>query len=335
MILDISVHKDRMTIADIADALGISKTTVSRAISGKGRIGEQTRQKVLGFIEENNYRPNPLAKGLANSKTYNLCFAIPDDSTVTDAPFFLRCTVGMAKEAAPMDYDILMVMMHGGNISQLRRVVENRKADGVILGRTLVDDVGIAFLKESGIPFVVIGSTEAKDVVQIDNEHVTACEELTLAIREKGVKKIALIGGDMTHVVNQTRKHGFEWGVKGMDPKDILYYLDCKENEDIWQAVSDALRRQTECLVCMDDRICYHALLKLREEHISIPAQMKIASFYDSQLISNQEPPVTALQYDPKELGAVSCRTLLKMIEGEDVQEKTFLDYQLNITDSI
>lgn len=70
------------TIADIARELGVSKTTVSRAISGKGRIGSGTRDRVLSFIEKNNYRPNPLAKGLANSRTYNICWAMPGDSTM-------------------------------------------------------------------------------------------------------------------------------------------------------------------------------------------------------------------------------------------------------------
>ena len=55
----------QITIEDVADALGVSKTTVSRAISGKGRIGEVTRKRVLEFIELNNYKPNVVAKGLA------------------------------------------------------------------------------------------------------------------------------------------------------------------------------------------------------------------------------------------------------------------------------
>ena len=58
-----------ITIADVAEALGVSKTTVSRAISGKGRIGAETREKVLAYIEEHNYTPNVIAKSLAQSKT--------------------------------------------------------------------------------------------------------------------------------------------------------------------------------------------------------------------------------------------------------------------------
>ena len=57
-----------ITIADVAEALGVSKTTVSRAISGKGRIGKETRERVLAYIEENNYKPSIIAKGLAQSK---------------------------------------------------------------------------------------------------------------------------------------------------------------------------------------------------------------------------------------------------------------------------
>lgn len=335
MILNISAQKSNITIIDVADALGISKTTVSRAISGKGRIGEKTRQRVLEYIKENDYKPSPLAKGLAESKTYNICFAIPDDPTATDAPFFLRCTMGIAKEAALKEYDILYVLLHHRDISQLQRVVENRKVDGVILGRTLLKDAGVTFLKESGIPFVVIGSTQAKDVVQIDNDHVKACQELISAITKKGVKRIALLGGDMSHVVNRTRKKGFDKGVKGLASGDVLYYTDCEETEEISAAVGDALEKNVECLVCMDDRICYDVLMKLRDEKISIPEQIKIASFYDSPIISNQETVITSIQYDPRELGVAACRTLFQMIDGEEVQEKSLLGYQLKMTDSV
>ena len=68
-----------ITISDVAEALGVSKTTVSRAISGKGRIGEATRQKVLAYIEEHDYKPNVIARGLAQSKTFNLCVVMPED----------------------------------------------------------------------------------------------------------------------------------------------------------------------------------------------------------------------------------------------------------------
>ena len=68
-----SSDNKNITIADVAEALGVSKTTVSRAISGKGRIGEATRERVRAYIEEHDYQPNVIAKGLAQSKTFNIC----------------------------------------------------------------------------------------------------------------------------------------------------------------------------------------------------------------------------------------------------------------------
>ena len=166
-----------ITIGDVAKALGVSKTTVSRAISGKGRIGDATRQKVLDYIEVNNYRPNPMAKGLADQRKYNICWAIPGDSNVYALPFFQKCMAGVCEVTMATDYDILISLVYEDNISHLERIVENKKVDGVILGRTLVDDIAVRYLKSRNIPFVTVGSSKEENVIQIDNDHENACKE--------------------------------------------------------------------------------------------------------------------------------------------------------------
>lgn len=80
------------------------------------------------------------------------------------------------------------------DMSQLQRVVENHKIDGLILGRTLIRDDRIKYLKQTYLPFVAIGSTEEPNVAQIDNDHIEACRELTSILIMKGMKKFALIG---------------------------------------------------------------------------------------------------------------------------------------------
>lgn len=79
--------KKNFTIADIAAELGVSKTTVSRSISGKGRISKDTRERVLRYIKEHNYKPNVIAKGLANSCTYNIGVVMPENFGISDAAF--------------------------------------------------------------------------------------------------------------------------------------------------------------------------------------------------------------------------------------------------------
>lgn len=330
-----SNEQGRLTIGDIAETLGVSKTTVSRAISGKGRIGEKTRQKVLAYIEENNYRPNPLAQGLAQSKTYNIGWVIPGDSTITELPFFQRCMVGIIEIASQENYDILISMVYDHELDHLRRVVENRKVDGVILGRTLIDDERIRFLKEHDIPFVVIGSCNESGVVQIDNDHVKACRELTSILIMKGIRRMALIGGDENHIVNQTRRKGFEDAVSEHNMKDnVFVYMNGKTKMEIERNVEDALRNQVECIVAMDDWIGFEVLGILKKKGIKIPNQIKLASFYSSDLLESNQPAVTALQYDPKELGMVACKTLFEMMNQQNVEEKVLLSYEVALRES-
>ena len=324
-------EQNNITIDDVAKALGVSITTVSRAISGKGRISEKTRQRVMEYIKATHYRPNIMAKGLAKSRTYNIGWVIPGDSTVSDLPFFQRCMMGISEIAATKDYDILISMVYDHDISQLRRVIKNHKVDGIILGRTLMKDACVSFLRENGVPFVVIGSSPDDTVIQIDNDHINACKELTSILRMKGVRQFALIGGDVNHVVNQTRQKGFELGLQeqGMTAVENRIYMDCEDEDAVERAVDECIREQVDCIMCMDDRICRCVLDKLNKEDIDIPSQIKVASFYNSVMLENYKPSITSLQYDPKELGIVASRTLFDYISGKEVQRKVLLGYEV------
>lgn len=184
-----SQSQKNITIADVAEALGISKTTVSRAISGKGRIGEGTRQKVLSYIEEHNYKPNVIAKGLAQSRTYNLCVVMPGSFSLVDMPFFKDAMTGIQEIAELEEYDILLCIGQKNNLNSLERVVSNHKVDGVILLRTFLEDTQIELLQNKGVPFVTTGSTRYKKVKQVDFDHESACYELTSILLMRGVKK--------------------------------------------------------------------------------------------------------------------------------------------------
>ena len=328
--------EDKVTIEDVANALGISKSTVSRAISGKGRIGKETRERVLSYIKEHNYKPNPIAKGLSESKTYNICWVAPGDSSMTALPFFHRCMAGVVDAASAENYDILMGVVYDDNISHLKRIVSNHKVDGVILGRTLINDESIPYLIESKVPFVAIGSTDYKDVVQIDNDHFKACSELTSILIMKGIKKFALIGGDSNHVVNRTRREGFLHALKEqkIDITDDDIFMNCLSDVDVERATDTALRNGAECLMCMDDGICSATIAKLKRDEVSIPEDIKIASFYNSELLSNNQPTITALQYDPKELGINACKTLFDILNGIEVEQKVMLSYEVQLKSS-
>lgn len=325
-----------ITIADVADALGVSKTTVSRAISGKGRIGKATRDKVLAYIEEHDYKPNAIAKGLAQSKTYNLCVVMPGNYDIVDWNFFQECLFGIQEMAESMGYDILLAMCRMADVSSLERIVANRKVDGVILMRTFLVDKQIEFLQQKNVPFVAIGSTHYEDVIQIDHDHRNACKELTSILLMKNLQKIALVGEDDGYVVNQNRLGGFREAYEqmGLTIDERLLFLGPETRMCIDKTVNESLEHKVDCILCMDDAVASRVLRTLREKKVKVPDDVKVASFYDSTILENSVPSITSLSFDAKELGRVACRTLLDTIEGIEVEEKTLLPYEVVLKES-
>lgn len=329
-------HEKKITISDVAEALGVSKTTVSRAISGKGRIGTETKERVLQYIQEHNYKPNVLAKGLAQLKTYNIGIVLPEDYTVVDLPFFQTCLTGVQETAVSMDYDVLLTIGKENDCTQLMRMIENHKVDGVILMRTFTKDIYIEYLQSQGIPFVTVGSTNYQGVIQVDNDHKSACRELVSILLLKGMKRIGLIGGIESHVVTQNRLQGYVEAheMAGIPVDKNIIYINVEKDILIERGVEKLLENNVDGIVCLDDAVCIHVLNKLRKENIQVPGQMRVASFYDSSVLENNLPSVTSLCFDARELGNVACRTLLEMVEGNPVDSQTLLGYEVVLKES-
>ena len=275
------MSEKNITISDVAEALGVSKTTVSRAISGKGRIGEATRKRVLEYIDKYDYKPNVIAKSLAQSKTFNICVVMPGDYALVDLPFFQEAIMGIQEIAGMMEYDILLCIGSGSDMTSLTRIIQNRKVDGAILLRTMVEDPQVAFLQEKGIPFVTAGSSEYKNVKQIDHDHKSACRELTSILLMRGMKKIAILGGSSDIVVNQTRLSGVKEAYEqfGMDINSDLMFMNLESRAFVEKAVDDAINIGTDCILCMDDGICAQAMRRLRQKHVKVPNEVKVSSF--------------------------------------------------------
>lgn len=330
-------EKKIYTIEDIARELGVSKTTVSRAISGKGRIGQATRERVLKFIEEHDYRPNVLARGLAQKKTYNLALLLPKDYAATEFPFFKDCMNGICEVASEHDYDIIISMVSGEDVSQIQRLELNRKVDGMIVSRTVVGSATQEYLKQCREPFVVIGPTDDPEIPSVDNKNQEASRELTGIMLMKGIRKLALLGGNQNYNVTGSRYQGYIEAHKdaGIPVDENLVFTGVDSQIKTAEAVKKALENQADGILCMDDVICSMCLGVLREKRIQVPGQIKVASLYDSRNLEYNNPPVTSVKFDTVRLGKMACVKLLRIL-GEDMKEdeKVPLNYQVVLRES-
>lgn len=324
------------TIEDIANELGVSKTTVSRAISGKGRISRATRERVMEFIKLHDYQPNVIARGLAQSKTFNIALVIPMEFTGNEIPFFRECLNGICEIAYANKYDILISIVEDQDLSQIHRIVVNRKVDGIILSRSVARSEAQKYLLEKRIPFVVIGQSDMPGVSWVDNDNQESSKELTELLLMKGIKKLALLGGDPSHLVTQSRLEGFLKAHKaqGVSAEESLIFYNIDNYFKVQKAVEQSMEADVDGIICMDDSITNMALSFLREKGIQIPSQMKLASFYDSPQLEINTPTVTSLHFATRDLGKNACLNLLKQL-GEDIRQEEYpLNYQVILRES-
>lgn len=324
------------TIHDVAKELGVSASTVSRAISGKGRIGSATRERVLEYIETHGFYPNASAQSLAQSRTNNIAIILPEVKTLVDMPFFHTCMYGVEEMAQANEYDILVVITNGRDTRPLERLIMNRKVDGMILTRTYVDDFFARFLREKGVPFVTVGQIEEKDIIQIDNDNTGACRELTSVLLSKGIERIAYLGGSMEQTVNRCRYDGYRDAYErmGRQIENDIVYTGLSSKVMVEKAIEELIRKKVDCILCQDDFICDEAVHKLAEKGIKIPQQMKVASCHYSRVLENYPVTITSVKFDIMEVGRKACQLLLDVIEGKEVQVKTLLDYEVILKES-
>jgi DNA-binding LacI/PurR family transcriptional regulator len=332
----IEMPDSKITIDDVAKALGISKTTVSRAISGKGRVGDSTKSKVMEYIEKHNYRPNVMARALAKQRTYNIGVVWPADYNAVDLPFFQRCMIGMSVAASGYGYDIVVSLISGDDLSGLKRIVENQKVDGIILTRTLVDDKPALYLKECGIPFVAIGKSYDPDITYVDNANFDACKELTAVLLAKGLKKLALIGGSTEHIITRTRHEGFvaAFTEAGLSVDSSLIYLDVDKTAKISSILKELIKKRIDGIICMDDSLAGEVINRCKDENIEVPDDIKVASFYNSSILENADLSVTSLNFDDRNLGAAAAKALLDMLDGQEVSNQVLNNYEVVLKES-
>ncbi|MBR4724165.1 MAG: LacI family DNA-binding transcriptional regulator [Lachnospiraceae bacterium] len=333
-----------ITISDIAQALGISKTTVSRAISGNGRVGNDTRKRVMRYIEEHGANGILIKKMKASAnedngresgtkvkygqgrKTNNIGIVVPDDHAFMELPFFQNCLKGICESASSFGYETMIAMVTSENSAQLERMLDNHKVDGVILTRVADDDGLLDLLDEKEIPYVVIGNTSKPGVRKVDSDHRMACRELTSLLLMKKIGKMVLLYTDPSNEVTKSRIKGFK---EAFGTEDVSANILNASDEEMDRVIQDVRKKKYDCIVCCDDVICSRMLEKLKNAELKIPHDVRIASFYNSSILEKNRPPITTLHFDAIQLGATGCRNLLGLIEGRDVPEASLLGYEI------
>lgn len=308
--------------------MGVSKSTVSRALSGKGRIGADTRARIQAY-----------AKGQerAQISTSNIGVVLPTDAYTTNAPFFQECMLGISEIATMLKYHVLVTTGMINDISDIQMLVEKQKVDGMILLRGVTDDRIIKYLSEKHFPTGLAGSCEYEDIIQVDADNRSASANLMSLLIRQGYRQFAMVVGDMAYQVNQSRCQGYYEALNqyGLDREQQLFYPNFINMEPLDNIICDIMEKKVECVICGDDVICTRFMSRLQAEGYRIPRDISIVSLCNSANLDCFSPAVTAVNVSARQMGNVIARQLISYLRGESCNMKTMLSYEILLRKSV
>jgi LacI family transcriptional regulator len=310
-----AVRRRASRLVDIADAVGVHVSTVSRVLNGDPAqsIRPEIYDRILSTARAQGYRPNALARALKRRRTGALAFVIP----LLRNPIWVRLQRGALQRAGERGY-VVMVMEEPGDDAKppdnYRYLVEESRADGLLLATALRKPEHAAGV--AGVPHVYVnrrGPDRGNDVVMDEPGAVRLFVDYVAGL---GHRSIAFIDGrpqvDTVHrrVIAARRlcaARGIQLTVRHAPPTE----------DGGWQATTQMLRggaRPTVCAVGSLNQL-FGVMAALRGSGIAVPAEMSVVSFDEDECLAFLDVPVTSVAMPLAELGGAAVDALIARIE--------------------
>ena len=210
-----------MKLKELAERLGLSQTTVSRALNGYPEVREATRQRVVEAARRFNYRPNASARRLATGRAGAIGAVLPTDQRMFLDPHYMEFLAGLGERLATDDLDIVLTpTATGDEFASYRRIAAGTRLDAVVLSEPTLNDPRVPLLAELGLPFILHGRTNTDTPhawLDIDNEG--AFHHATNHLLDLGHTRIAFINADnrLTYAFNRERGYQSALAARGID----------------------------------------------------------------------------------------------------------------------
>ncbi|HUO56965.1 MAG TPA: LacI family DNA-binding transcriptional regulator, partial [bacterium] len=189
------------TIYDVAYKAGVSISTVSRVLNNKARVNQETRQKIEQAIEELDYRPNQIARGLVVHKVnlIQVCFSWSSAKINLENPWYMDLLTGINDIVQERKYGLLINTISGVyDPKEIYRRVSKNAVDGVLLVSPYLKEEELTQIKDYPVPVVLIGCRVEDPLLDyVDSDNAKAVAEVVDHLVKKGHKKIACITGEV------------------------------------------------------------------------------------------------------------------------------------------
>jgi LacI family transcriptional regulator len=311
----------QVTMKEIAKKLGVSVSTISRALQDSPELHIETKRKIVEMAKEMNYQPNLLAQSLRISRTKTLGVIVPE----IISHFFGSCVSGIQDTANSRGYNVM--------ICQSNESIEQEKANIKSLVSSQVDGLLISLSRETNqyehlyelydreIPFVLFDRVnEDIPVSKITFNDVGGAYQITKHLLGTGCRRIMFVSGPEDLYISKKRKEGYlralaEFGIE--ENQELIKITDLTTQGNIQVAEEIAsMNPRPEAVFCMIDPVAVDVLTVWKNLGIKIPQEISLAGFTNNPTSAVVEPPLTTVSQPGYEMGKLSVTHLLDQLDG-------------------
>lgn len=319
------MRPDSITIKDIAKALNLSFSTVSRALKDSYQISEPTKHRVREYAKTHHYRPNLIAQSLKNKKSRSIGVilgSIPNN-------FFGEVISGIESVAYTNGYHVIITQ----SLESLEREKLNleqltwRSVDGILasVSTETIDASHFGEIHDNGTPIVFFDRIASNiKTHQVVADNIGGAFNATRHLIDKGYKRIAQITSSSQLSITQERKAGYLKALEEIhSPVAEEYIRYCEHGgmllEEVEEAIDSllALPEKPDAILSSSDRITLSTLAVLKRKGMKVPEEMAIVGFSNFSHPELFEPGLTTILQPAFDMGKRSAELLLELIESK------------------
>ena len=318
----------RASITDLAQALGLSPSTVSRALTDHHEVSAATKARVREMAQQMHYRPNPLAAGLRRGRSNTLGVLVPHITGF----FFPEVIHGIATEASAAGFNV-MICQSNENAAQEKQTIElmmNAQVAGILvsIADTTQDFSHFEEVRQAGVPLVFFD----RAVEGFKGPHVSAVTlndyygayQVTEHLIAQGCRRIAHLTGPPHLSILKHRQQGYldALAAHGL-PAEPRLLAQCEQNQAGGAAALKRMLRfipshRPDGVFCSNDLTAVGGLQMAKKLGFRVPQDIAIAGFSNEVFTTLTEPPLTSVDQRCQQMGQTAVQLLRKMLPGPD-----------------
>lgn len=316
-------RRHQTTIIDIAKSVGVSNSTVSRALHGHADINAETRQAILDMAAQLDYQPNQLAYNLVKSRTNTIGMIVPEFHN----RFFPNVIMGAHQVLTEEGYNLTIMQSNESfavEVANTKAMLANR-IDGLLISLTQETNSfeHLQVFEKRGIPLVlfnrVCDDVHAPKVVVNDFEAAFMAVEHLI---KNGYERIAHLGGPLNLLVSRERMKGYRAAMekygKPVEEELVIQGMLSQQKARIYGKYLLDLENRPDAIFAVNDSAAIEIMLMAREKGISIPDELGVVGFSDNPESAYIGPGLTTVRQPTIEIGKTTARWILQMIDDEE-----------------